>query len=129
MAFFVAGLKTYTLQSSISSTQTTITLSSFKVPVTGDDVTMALMNTTIAYGTISPRTSQSEFISFTGITQNVDGTATLTGVTRGLDKTHPYTANVSFRLPHAGASKFILSDAPQVFNKYSVIIVNSIFKI
>lgn len=119
--YFPAGLQTYTLQSSVSSTQTTITLSSFKVPVSGEDVTMALMNTTIAYGTIAPRTSQSEFISFTGITQNADGTATLTGVTRGLDRTYPYTTDNDFKLPHAGNSKFILSDAPQVFNKYSVI--------
>lgn len=121
MSFFPAGLQTYTLQSSVSSTQTTITLSSFKVPVSGDDVTMALMNTSVAYGTIAPRTNQSEFISFTGITQNADGTATLTGVTRGLDKTHPFTTNTDFKLPHAGASQFILSDAPGLFNEYSIL--------
>jgi len=121
MAFRTAGGKTYTLQSSISSTQTTITLTSFKVPVSGDDFTMALMNTDIAYGTIAPRTSQSEFISFTGITQNADGTATLTGVTRGLNKTSPYTEDTDFKLPHAGASQFILSDAPQVFNQYAAL--------
>lgn len=116
-----AGGTTYTLQSSISSTQTTITLSSFKVPVSGANMTMALMDTTIVYATISPRTSNSEFISFTGITQNSDGTATLTGVTRGLNKTAPFTESSSFKLPHAGGSQFILSDAPQVFNRYSVI--------
>lgn len=116
--FFPAGTGTYTLQSSISSTQTTITLTSFKVPVSGDNLTMALMNTSIAYGTISPRTTQSEFISFTGITQNGDGTATLTGVTRGLNKTYPYTEDSDFKLPHAGATQFILSDMPQVFDKY-----------
>jgi len=119
--FTPAAGKTYTLQSSISSTQTTITLSSFKVPVSNANMTMALMDTTIAYGTISPRTSNSEFISFTGITQNSDGTATLTGVTRGLNKTAPLTENSSFKLPHAGGSQFILSDPPQVFNQYSVI--------
>lgn len=116
-----AGGQTYSLQSSISSTQTTITLSSFLVPVSGDAFTMALMNTTIAYGTISPRTSQSEFISFTGITNNGDGTYTLTGVTRGLNKTYPFTEDSDFKLPHPGGSQFILSDAPQVFYKYSVI--------
>lgn len=121
MAYFPMGGQTYTLQSSISSTQTTITLSSFKVPVSGDDITMALMNTSIAYATIAPRTSNSEFISFTGITQNSDGTATLTGVTRGLNKTYPGTENTDFKLPHAGATQFILSDAPQVLFKYDVI--------
>ena len=119
--YFPAGLQTYNLQSSISSTQTTITLTSFKVPVSGADVTMSLMNTSVAFGTIAPKTTQSEFISFTGITQNADGTATLTGVTRGLDRTYPLTTNATFKLPHAGASQFIISDAPQVFNKYSVI--------
>ncbi len=117
-----AGGKTYTLQSSVSSTQTTLTLTSFKVPVSGDDLTMALMSTSVAYGTIAPRTSQSEFISFTGITQNADGTATLTGVTRGLNKTFPYTEDTDFKLPHAGATQFILSDAPQVFNQYAALV-------
>ncbi len=121
MVYFPAGGQTYTLQSSISSTQTSITLTSFNVPVSGDALTMALMNTSIAYGTIAPKTAQSEFISFTGITANADGTKTLTGVTRGLNKTYPYTEDSDFKLPHAGASQFILSDAPQVFNKYSVI--------
>jgi hypothetical protein len=55
---------------------------------------MALLNTDIVYGTIAPKTSSSEFISFTGITQNADGTATLTGVTRGLAKKYPFI-NVS----------------------------------
>lgn len=127
MSYNPMGGQTYTLQSSISSTQTTITLSSFTVPVSGDNVTMALMNTSIAYATISPKTSSSEFISFTGITQNSDGTATLTGVTRGLDKTYPYTENTDFKLPHAGQSTFILSDAPQVFNKYAALANDNIF--
>ncbi len=110
--------QTYTLQSSISSTQTTITLTSFTVPVTGDPITMVLMNTDIAYGTIAPKTSQSELISFTGVTQNSDGTATLTGVTRGLNKTYPLTESTDFKLPHSGQSTFILSDAPQVLGSY-----------
>lgn len=118
--FNPAGGGTYNLGASVGSTDTTILLSSFKVPVSGADVTMALMNTDIVYGTIAPRTSSSEFISFTGITQNANGTATLTGVTRGLNKTSPFTASSTFRLPHSGQSVFILSDAPQVFNKYMV---------
>ncbi len=127
MSFNPAGLGTYTLQSSISSTQTTITLSSFKVPVTGADVTMALMNTDIAYGTIAPKTSSSEFISFTGITQNANGTATLTGVTRGLNKTYPLTEDTDFKLPHAGQSVFIISDVPQLFNSYAALDNDNIF--
>lgn len=113
-----AGGGTYNLGSSIGSTDTTILLSSFIEPVSATPYTMVLLNTDIVYGTIAPRTSSSEFISFTGITQNADGTATLTGVTRGLAKKYPFTGSATFRLPHSGQSIFILSDAPQVFNKY-----------
>jgi len=112
------GAQTFYLGSSISSTATTILLSSFVEPVTGTPYTMALLNTDIAYGTIGPKTSSAEFISFTGITQNSDGTATLTGVTRGLAKKYPFATDSAYKLPHAGQSVFIISDAPQLFNKY-----------
>jgi hypothetical protein len=112
------GAQTFTLGSSISSTQNTILLSSFTEPVTGTPYTMVLLNTDIAYGTIGPRTSSTEFISFTGITQNADGTATLTGVVRGLAKKYPFTTDAAYKLPHSGQSIFIISDAPQLFNKY-----------
>jgi len=115
--YHTAGGQTYTLGSSISSTQTTILLSSFTEPVSGTPYTMVLLNTDIAYGTIAPKTSQSEFISFTGITQNANGSATLTGVTRGLAKKYPYTTDATFKLPHSGQTSFILSNAPQVFEK------------
>lgn len=117
--FHTAGGGTYTLNSSIGSTDTTFTLSSFTEPVSATPYTMALLNTSIAYGTIGPKTSSSEFISFTGITQNSDGTATLTGVTRGLAKKYPFTTSSTFKLPHSGQSTFILSDVPQVFEKYA----------
>ncbi len=116
--FHTAGGGTYNLNASISSTATTITLSSFLEPVSNVAYTMALLNTDIVYATISPRTTNSEFISFTGITQNADGTATLTGVVRGLAKKSPFTTSSTFKLPHPGQSVFILSDPPQVFEKY-----------
>lgn len=112
------GGQTFNLASSISSTQTTILLSSFIEPVSGVPYTMALINSDIAFGTIAPKTTSSEFISFTGITQNVDGTALLTGVTRGLAKKYPFTTSATFKLPHSGQSQFIISDVPQVFEEY-----------
>lgn len=118
MPYNPAGGSTYNLNSSISSTATTITLSSFTEPVSGTPYTMVLLNTNIAFATIAPRTSSSEFISFTNIVQNGDGTATLTGVTRGLAKKYPFTEDVTFKLPHSGQSQFILSDAPQVWTEY-----------
>lgn len=119
MTYNPAGGKTYTLGASISSTATSITLSSFALPVSGTLITMAVLNSDIAYGTIGPKTSSAEFISFTGITQNANGTATLTGVTRGLDKVSPFTTNATYKLPHSGQTLFILSDAPQVFAEYA----------
>jgi len=113
------GGQTYALGSSIGSTDSTILLSSFIEPISEVPYTMALLNTDIVYGTIAPKTSSSEFISFTGITQNSNGTATLTGVTRGLAKKYPFTSSATFKLPHAGQSQFIISDAPQVFEKYA----------
>lgn len=119
--FYPAGGTNYSLNASIGSTDPSIILTSFTEPVSGTPYTMAYFNSSIMFGTIAPRTTSSEFISFTGITQNMDGTATLTGVIRGLQKAYPYTSSATFKLPHSGQSVFILSDVPQVFNEYSVI--------
>jgi hypothetical protein len=112
--------QTYILGSSIGSSDTSILLSSFLLPVSGAQITMAMMNSDICYATIAPKTTSSEFISFTGITANANGTSTLTGVTRGLNKSYPFTSNATFKLPHSGQSQFIISDAPQLFEKYAV---------
>lgn len=116
--FNPTGGQTYRLQSTIGSAQTSITLTSFKEPISNIPYTMAYLNSSIEYGTIGPQTTASEFISFTGITQNADGTALLTGVIRGLGRSYPYTASTTLAQPHSGQSIFILSDTPQVFNQY-----------
>lgn len=113
---FAAG--TYYLGSSLGSTDTTILLSSFTEPITGLQYTMALLNSSIVYATIGAKTSQVEFISFTGITANSNGTTTLNGVTRGLSRKYPFTTDSAYKLPHAGQSTFIISDAPQVFESF-----------
>ncbi len=115
------GGTTYNLNSSISSTQTSLTLTSFLEPVTGTPYTMDLLNTGIVYATISPKTTSSEFISFTTITQNGDGTATIGGIVRGLAKKYPFTSDSDYKLPHSGQSQFIISDAPQVFKEYGTL--------
>lgn len=119
-SFNPSGGGTYRLQTSIGTTNTSIQLSSFLEPISGTPLTMAYMNTDVGYGTLDPQSStRKEFISFTGVTQNADGTATLTGVTRGLSFNYPYTASSSLRLSHPGQSIFILSDSPQLFNEYT----------
>lgn len=119
-AFNPTGGATYRLQASISSTQTTITLASFKEPISNIPYTMSYLNSDIMYGTIDPQNSTSkEFISFTGITQNSNGSATLTGVTRGLGFSYPYTASSTLRQAHSGQAIFILSNTPQLYNQYA----------
>ncbi|HEY9826348.1 MAG TPA: hypothetical protein V6D19_12945 [Stenomitos sp.] len=124
--FNITGGGTYKLNSSIGISNTTINLSSFKEPVSLTPYTMAYLNTDIAYGTLDPQNeSRSEFISFTGITQNSNGTAVLTGVTRGLTRTPTpgatgCTASSTLRQAHTGQSAFILSDNPCLFTQYSV---------
>jgi hypothetical protein len=115
-----SGGGTYRLRTTAGSTDTQIQLSSFKEPVSNIAYTMTVLNSSVGYGTLDPQTSKSEFISFTGIIQNSDGTAILTGVTRGLARSYPYTASSTLRQPHAGQSIFILSDSPQHFNEYAV---------
>lgn len=126
-AFNTTGGGTYNLQATITSNQTTINLSSFAEPGSNIPYTMSYLNSSIEYGTIAPQTSQSEFISFTGITQNSDGSATLTGVQRGLERSYPYQASSTLAQPHAGQTRFILSNPPQVYNSYAALSNNNTF--
>lgn len=80
---------------------------------------MSYLNTDILYGTINPTNQNSEFISFTGITQNSNGTALLTGVTRGLGRSFPYTASTTLARSVPGQTSFILSSPPEFFNEYA----------
>ena len=121
MSYLPTGAGTYLLNSSIGSSDVTILLSSFLEPISLTAYTMANIGTDIVYATIAPKTANSEFISFTGITQNGDGTALLTGVTRGLSRSTPFTSSVTFKLPHAGQSQLILSNSPQQINEYATL--------
>lgn len=119
-AFNPVGGLTYRIQSSVGLADNTIRLSSFQNR-SGLPLTMTLLNTSIGYGTLDPQNpTRSEFISFTGVTQNSDGTAILTGVTRGLSDIYPFTASTTQVLSHSGQSIFILSDSPQLFGQYAV---------
>lgn len=112
---------TYVLAGSgISSSATTITLTSFTAPVSGIPYTMANFGdgaSAKGYLTIEPgsRTRQ-ETVSFTGITQNSDGTATLTGVSRGLLPFEPYTASSTYAVAHNGGSQVVVSNPPQLYD-------------
>jgi hypothetical protein len=103
----------YLSGSGITATATTIILKSLKFPQ-GDTVLTADLGD-ICYATLEPNTSREEIISFTTITQNSDGTATLTGITRNLDYASPYTQISATGYAHAGGTALIISNNPQVY--------------
>lgn len=123
-AFNPTGGGTYRLRSSIGTTDATIRLTSFKEPISNIKYTMSYLNTSIAYGTVESQvTNKSEFVSFSGITQNSDGTADLTGAVRGLTRSPAgslCTASTTLAKSHPGQSTFILSDSPCLFAEYPV---------
>lgn len=123
-AFTTTSAGTYRLSNSISSTLTTINLSSFKEPVSNIAYTMSYIGTSVAYGTLDPQLpTKTETISFTGITQNSDGTAQLTGVTRGLSRTpstSACTASTTLATSHSGQSVFILSNPSCFYSEFAV---------
>lgn len=117
--FLTVGGTTYALAGSgVSSSATSFTLTSFTIPQSGQKIRLADFGGSILYGTIEPgnRTRQ-EFVSCTAVTQNANGTATLSGCSRGLAPLTPYTASSTLQFAHAGGATFILSNPPQLYNK------------
>ncbi len=116
-----SALATYTLAGSgVSSSATSITLTSFTIKQTG----VKLQTSNLVQGasdnfyiTLEPgNTTRQEIVGCTTVTQNANGSATLSGCTRGLSPIYPYTASTTLRFTHAGSSQVIFGDAPQIFN-------------
>lgn len=103
--------------SGISATDTSIVLQSFMTP-NAETIAMTDIGT-LGCGTLGPGTSREEVITFTGVTQNGDGTATLTGVTRGCDFRYPYTQDTNLRKSHSGNEVFILTNNPQFYDSFA----------
>ena len=114
----VGGIPYYLYGSGVVASDTSITLTDFDTPVSGYNLTMSSFGDT-GYLTLEPgNTTRQEFVSFTGVTQNSDDSATLTGVTRGLSPISPFTASTTLRKAHPGGSVAVLSDPPQLFNLF-----------
>ena len=87
---------------------TVLNLKSFK-DILGVVLTMANFGT-IGYGTLEPGNgTQEEQISFSGVTQNSDGTAQLTGVKHVLFKS-PFTETSGMTITHPGSVVFVISN-------------------
>jgi len=94
---------------------TTIVLASFK-QIDGTTTLLTANFGSKGYATIEPNNStQEEQISFTTVTQNVNGTATLSGVKTVLFIT-PYTETSGLEKSHPGGSKFIISNTSKFYD-------------
>lgn len=116
---FTAAAPTSLFGSGINSTQTTIQLNALTTP-SGSyalktlDLVGGVGN--MFYATIEPATINKETVGCTAVTQNSNGSATMTGCSRGLSFYYPYQASTSLAESHAGGSTVVLSDSPQLYN-------------
>ena len=110
------GGKVYKLAGSgVSASQTTVDLTSFNIAGGTQPLRMADFGD-LGCATLEPgHTTRQEFISFNGVTQNSDGTAQLTGVTRGLEPIPNYTSSSTLQDAHSGGSSLIISNSPPFF--------------
>ena len=102
--------QSFALQSSGQSAgDTSITLQSFLLSDGVTQITTAMLGDQ-CYMTLEPNNgTQEEAIQFTGVTQNSNGTATLTGVS-SVGFVYPYTVTSGLRLSHAGGVTAIISN-------------------
>lgn len=116
----VAGITYYLAGTGISSSATSFTLTSFTITQTGMLITDAMMSETF-YFTLEPGSrNRQEIVGCTTVTQNADGTATISGCSRGLSPVTPYTASTTYAFAHAGGSVAILSNPPQLYNQVAI---------
>ena len=101
-----------------SAGDTTLIIQSFKlIDGTTNIVTANLGDQ--CYGTLEPNNgTQEEAIQFTGVTQNANGTATLTGVS-SVGFVFPYTVSSGLAKSHAGGVTFILSNDAALYGNIS----------
>lgn len=94
---------------------TSIILKSF----TGIDGALLTMSDfgSIGFGTLEPGNGiLEEQISFTGVTQNANGSATLTGISN-VTFISPYTATSGLSKTHAGSTTFIISNTSGFYDR------------
>lgn len=117
----IAGTNYSLAGSGVSATAGSIVLTSFTITQTGVPITSSMLSTNF-YITLEPgNTARQEIAACTGVMQNSNGTATLTGCSRGLLPFLPYTASSSYAFPHGGGTTLILSNPPQLYNELAAI--------
>lgn len=118
---YVQAQKFQIAGSGISSSATSLNLVSFKIIKPNGstrDITMADFGD-LGLMVLEPGVARKEeTISFTGVTQNGDGSATLTGVTRGITPFSPYGADPSYTSSHSGFVTAILSNPAKMYSNF-----------
>jgi hypothetical protein len=114
----ISGKTYYLAGAGVTSSANTINLSSFTLPDPNNTPIVNSMFSGTQYGVLEAQTSKTEDITFTGVTQNSNGTATLTGVTRGISFYSPFVASTTLQLAHAGGATFILSNPAAFYAQF-----------
>ena len=118
--FYPVQLQTFTLYGAGASvSDTSITLTSF-LSIDGVQLTMAAFGSK-GYITLEPNSgTKEEQISFSGITANLNGTTTLTGIKTVLFAT-PFTETSGLAKPHAGNTKLVVSNTSAFYGSFAVL--------
>lgn len=120
MAFYQNQLQAYSLAGAGAvAGATTVILKSMK-DIDGNALTMATSFGTIGFGTIEPgNNTLEESISFTGLTNNSNGTTTLTGV-KSVTFGQPYTQTSGLAKTHAGSTTFVVSNTSGYYTEFAI---------
>lgn len=101
----------------VSAGDTTMTVNNF-TQIDGTTLSMSNFGIT-GYGTVEPGSGiNEEQISWTSITDNGDGTSTLSGVDHVLD-VYPYTGTAGFNTDHTGGVNFVITNTAGFYNTFA----------
>lgn len=104
------------LYSPLSAAGTSVVITPYPVDLDGNKLTMSDFGS-LGYCTVDPKiASYEEILSFTGITDNGDGTATLTGLARDLTSKYPYTT-AGVGKTHGASAILVFSNNPQIYGR------------
>lgn len=117
MSFYPVQAQNFKLQGAgVAVAATTMKLVSF-TQIDGTVLTMADFGAK-GYLTIEPGVTNEEQISFTGITQNSDGTATLTGI-KSVGFVTPFTETSGFSKIHVGGTVAIITNTAGFYSQFA----------
>lgn len=107
---------TISLYASISGSATSMRITPYPKDLDGNKLTMTDFGTNPTV-TIDPKVRNvEEIVGFTGIVDNGDNTATLTGLTRDLASKAPYVTSGTGR-SHSASAIVVFSNNPQMYNR------------